>query len=142
MAVLMAVVMMFAALGVTAFADGGVSDIYNYGSPGRYTVRITYKDCDDDGATTPLKLFKLESEKWVNIRFNTTTPRTEIKFYRNGSANECATFTTPQYVSGMPSTLTSSISLQAGSYRVGVCSDGDSTVSGVIELYYVDKLDE
>lgn len=117
-------------------------DFYNYGSTGRYTVRITYKDCDRTGATTNLTCFKLESAKSVNIKFYTTTPSTVIKFYRNGPDDECAAFTTPKYVSGMPGTLTASISLQPGSYRIGVCSAEYSTVNGVIELYYVDKLDQ
>lgn len=141
-AIIMAVFMMFAALSVTAFANGNVDDIYNYGSPGSYTVKITYKDCDHDGATTNRTCFKLESAKSVNIKFYTTTPSTVIKFYRNGSDAACATFTTPKYVSGMPGTLTTAINLQAGSYRVGICSAEYTMVDGVIELYHVDKLDQ
>lgn len=117
-------------------------DFYNYGSTGKYTVRITYKDCDRTGATANLTCYKLESAKSVNIKFYTTTPSTVIKFYRNGTNDECAVYTTPQYVSGMPGSLTASISLKPGSYGVGVCSAEHSAVSGVIELFYVDKLDQ
>lgn len=138
----MAVFMMFATFSVTAFATGDVSTFYCYGSPGSYTVRITYKNCDRYGAVTNDMHFELNSEKSVSIHFFTTTPRTVIKFYRNGSPDACATFTTPKYVSGMPGTLTAPISLQPGSYRVGVCSAEHSAVSGVIELFYVDKLDQ
>lgn len=136
----MAVFMMFATFSVTAFATGDVSNFYCYGSPGSYTVRITYKNCDRDGAVTNDMHFELNSEKSVSIHFYTTTPRTVIKFYRNGSPDAYAVYSTPQYVSGMPGELTTHISLQPGSYRVGICSAGNSTVSGVIELYYVDEV--
>ncbi len=136
-AVLMAVIMMFAALGVTAFAGGSLT-FTSVGTAKGYTITITYKDCDSNGMTSGSSYFELDNEKTLNLKFTTTIPSSTIMFFRNGESEASKTFTTPTYVSGMPNTLTTSVKLKAGKYTVGVKSDDSATVGGSLEISYAD----
>lgn len=136
-AVLMAVIMMFATLGITAFASGTLT-FSSSGSAGHFTVKITYSDCNYAGKTTGSSYFTLDNDKTLNLKFTTSVPSSTIRFYRNDEDEAYAEYTTPAYVSGMSSTLTTSIKLKAGNYKVGISSAEYATVSGYFEISTVD----
>ncbi len=133
-AIIMAVVMMFAALSVTAFAEGRIT-FYPQGSVGNMSVRIEYLNCNSAGAMSTPAVFTLNNKTRCNCKFTVAVPRATIKFYKNNEAIACETFTTPAYVLGMPTTLTTYMELGAGQYTVSVCStDSTKRVSGYFEI--------
>ena len=135
-AVIMAVIMMFAALGIVAFAAGTVIFSKLSGDKGNYTIRVEFTNCDLGGETSGSQSFTLDTNRSCPITFTTTVPQSTITFYKGGT--EVTSFTTPTYVSGMPSTLTTYKDLSAGTYTVRVSSEsGSKTVSGHYDIQNV-----
>ncbi len=132
--IIMAVVMMFATLSVTAFAEGNIT-FYPSGSVGNMSVKIEYDDCNSAGIMSTPAMFTLNRKITCPFKFSVSVPRATIKFYKNNEGEACKTFTTPTYVSGMPSTLNTFIELEAGKYTVSICStDSTKRVSGYFEI--------
>lgn len=132
--VLMAVIMTFAALSITAFAEGNIT-FYPSGSVGNMSVKIEYDDCNSAGIMSTLSMFTINSKTACPFKFTVSVPRATIKFYKNNEGAPCKTFTTPEYVLGMPTTLSTHIELEAGKYTVSICStDSSKRVSGFFEI--------
>ncbi len=137
--VIMAVVMMFAMLGVTAFAEGSLSLSY-VGYNNKMTVKGTYSDCDQNHVISDGQ-FKLNVKTSITLKFNVSVNRATILFYKSNETDPRASFTTPAYFPGMPSTMETSITLNKGIYDVKVCScSSTSDVSGNFEIRYVSAI--
>lgn len=119
-ALLMAVIMMFATLGVTAFAAS--VEIYSMGPATDMSAKIVFTDCDHNGTRSTPAQISISTPRTCKLTFTTSTPSATIKFYKGDSDTPSATFTTPTYVSGMPTTLETYIDLGAGDYTIAVSS--------------------
>lgn len=140
-AVLMAVIMMFVALGITAFATSYVK-LYPQGSATNMSVKVEFNDCNYSGVRSTPATFTINSKRSCSVTFTTSSPSATIKFYKDKEDKPSVTFTTPKYFSGMPSTLDTGIELGAGTYTVAVSSASQfNTVSGYFIIRDVSRVD-
>ena len=117
-------------------AEGSVV-MYVEGSSNNMSVKIMYENCNMSGKLSESK-FSVDYPKFCSLTFTATAPKTKIEFYKVNNNRVAASFTTPERVSGMPSTLTTSIRLETGMYKVRVSSANISNVSGIIKIDHVD----
>lgn len=107
------------------------------GSVGDLTVKITYSNCNANGASSSKEIIFNENTT-VPYTFSTSGLGATIEFYRKNEAVSSYTIIKPVYVSGMPDELSGSIKFTKGTYTVSVRSnDSSKSASGNIKLSHV-----
>lgn len=139
-AVLMAVIMMFGVFGATAFASGSIG-VETSGSGSSRNVRYNYTVSGTAGATSTTGI-RISSDRNYTLEYSTSSVRAKIEFYNENNDTLYKSYTTPVYVSGMPSNLSSSVYLEYGKYYVVIrplnssdIAEGYFTINGVAGTY-------
>ena len=151
-AVLMAVIMMFAALGINVFATGVLTQSYGMKDA------VPYYQCSysvdgnlrlsghgKNAGAMENNSFYVTADGTYKVSFgNSGTYGTTVRFWKKGTWSTTGTadvsLSIPAHSPGMPGTLTTSVKLKQGYYDVEIiCNSYGQTSAGSFTLYGVLK---